>query len=213
MSIHSSGISADEPLVVSPRRARLMLDCGNTRLYELIAARELESYKLASHGRLSSPRSRRMSPDKSRRAALGLHERAENAPRPAGWRSDRAAGINRHQHQSVDTRSPPNRQRNHERCDLADRGFRDPVQQLRRSLLKRVCRLGVIAFVPGKLDRHRRPSADRWRLACFACPTSSILPTSTGRRFPRSSGKIGLRPWPLTLRPPRRLARRDPNAV
>jgi hypothetical protein len=45
MSIHGTGISADEPLVVSPRRARLMLDCGNTRLYELIAARELESYK------------------------------------------------------------------------------------------------------------------------------------------------------------------------
>jgi excisionase family DNA binding protein len=32
-------------LVVSPRRARRMLDCGNTRLYELIAARELESFK------------------------------------------------------------------------------------------------------------------------------------------------------------------------
>jgi len=45
MSIHSTGINADEPLVVSPRRARLMLDCGNTRLYELISARELESYK------------------------------------------------------------------------------------------------------------------------------------------------------------------------
>jgi excisionase family DNA binding protein len=40
-----TGSSADEPLVVSPRRARLMLDCGNTRLYELIAAHELESYK------------------------------------------------------------------------------------------------------------------------------------------------------------------------
>ena len=45
MSIQSTGLGKDEPLVVSPRRARLMLDCGNTRLYELIAARELESYK------------------------------------------------------------------------------------------------------------------------------------------------------------------------
>ncbi len=45
MSIHSTGIGKDEPLVVSPRRARLMLDCGNTRLYELISARELESFK------------------------------------------------------------------------------------------------------------------------------------------------------------------------
>jgi hypothetical protein len=45
MSIHSTGLSPDEPLVVSPRRARHMLDCGNTRLYELIAARELETFK------------------------------------------------------------------------------------------------------------------------------------------------------------------------
>jgi hypothetical protein len=46
MSIHSTGLSKDvEPLVVSPRRARLMLDCGNTRLYELIATQELESFK------------------------------------------------------------------------------------------------------------------------------------------------------------------------
>jgi excisionase family DNA binding protein len=45
MSIHSTATGADELLVVSPRRARRMLDCGNTRLYELIAARELESFK------------------------------------------------------------------------------------------------------------------------------------------------------------------------
>jgi hypothetical protein len=45
MSIHSTALGEDEPLVVSPRRARRMLDCGNTRLYELIAARELETYK------------------------------------------------------------------------------------------------------------------------------------------------------------------------
>ncbi len=45
MSIFSTGIGDDEPLVVSPRRARRMLDCGNTRLYELIAARELDTFK------------------------------------------------------------------------------------------------------------------------------------------------------------------------
>jgi excisionase family DNA binding protein len=45
MSIHTTALGGDEPLVVSPRRARRMLDCGNTRLYELIAARELETYK------------------------------------------------------------------------------------------------------------------------------------------------------------------------
>jgi hypothetical protein len=36
--------SNDERLVVSPRRARRMLDCGNTRLYELLKNKELESY-------------------------------------------------------------------------------------------------------------------------------------------------------------------------
>jgi hypothetical protein len=45
MSAHNTDIVDDEPLVVSPRRARRMLDCGNTRLYELISARELESFK------------------------------------------------------------------------------------------------------------------------------------------------------------------------
>jgi len=45
MSVHSTGLREDEPLVASPKRARRMLDCGNTRLYELIAAHELESFK------------------------------------------------------------------------------------------------------------------------------------------------------------------------
>ena len=33
-----------EPLVVRPKRAWQMLDCGNTRGYELVKAGELESY-------------------------------------------------------------------------------------------------------------------------------------------------------------------------
>jgi hypothetical protein len=44
MSIPSTGLSNDERLVVSPRRARHMLDCGNTRLYELLKNQELVSY-------------------------------------------------------------------------------------------------------------------------------------------------------------------------
>jgi hypothetical protein len=32
------------PVVVSPSKAMTMLDCGRTRLYELINAKELESY-------------------------------------------------------------------------------------------------------------------------------------------------------------------------
>lgn len=34
----------DERLVVSPKRARYLLDVGNTRLYELLAASELDSF-------------------------------------------------------------------------------------------------------------------------------------------------------------------------
>jgi len=45
MSIQSIGLGHDEPLVVSPARAKAMLDCGTTRLYELIAAGELESFR------------------------------------------------------------------------------------------------------------------------------------------------------------------------
>jgi hypothetical protein len=44
MSIPSTGLSNDERLVVSPRRARYMLDCGVTRLYELLKNQELVSY-------------------------------------------------------------------------------------------------------------------------------------------------------------------------
>jgi hypothetical protein len=32
------------PLVVSPSSAMIMLDCGRTRLYEMLAAGELESF-------------------------------------------------------------------------------------------------------------------------------------------------------------------------
>jgi hypothetical protein len=45
MDTDNTELGEDQALVVSPRRARRMLDCGNTRLYELIAAQELETYK------------------------------------------------------------------------------------------------------------------------------------------------------------------------
>jgi hypothetical protein len=44
MSIQSTGLSDHERLVVSPRRAKLMLDIGNTRLYELLNSKELDSF-------------------------------------------------------------------------------------------------------------------------------------------------------------------------
>jgi hypothetical protein len=45
MSICSKVLDDLEPLVVKPKIAWKMLDCGNTRGYELLAAGELESYK------------------------------------------------------------------------------------------------------------------------------------------------------------------------
>jgi hypothetical protein len=45
MSISSKVFEGLEPLVVKPKVAWKMLDCGNTRGYELLAAGELESYK------------------------------------------------------------------------------------------------------------------------------------------------------------------------
>jgi hypothetical protein len=44
MSQYSTGLGDDERLVVSPRRARQMLDVGNTRLYELLKQNKLDSY-------------------------------------------------------------------------------------------------------------------------------------------------------------------------
>jgi hypothetical protein len=43
-SIGSTGLGDDERLVVSPKRAQAMLDIGPTKLYELIAKKELDTY-------------------------------------------------------------------------------------------------------------------------------------------------------------------------
>jgi excisionase family DNA binding protein len=40
-----TGQDVFEPFAVSPRRACLLLDVGNTKLYALLAAGELESYR------------------------------------------------------------------------------------------------------------------------------------------------------------------------
>jgi excisionase family DNA binding protein len=43
--IHSIGFERDDAFVVSPRRACQLLAIGRTRLYELLAAGELVTYK------------------------------------------------------------------------------------------------------------------------------------------------------------------------
>jgi excisionase family DNA binding protein len=43
--IQSTDLDHSEALVVSPVRAKAMLDCGTTTLYAMIAAGELESYR------------------------------------------------------------------------------------------------------------------------------------------------------------------------
>jgi len=42
--VRSTELSELGPLVVRPKGARRMLNCGQTRLYELIAAGELDSF-------------------------------------------------------------------------------------------------------------------------------------------------------------------------
>src|SRR5262245_49023642 len=44
MTMDSTILSDDQRIIVGPRRARHMLDCGITHLYQLLAAGELESF-------------------------------------------------------------------------------------------------------------------------------------------------------------------------
>jgi hypothetical protein len=45
VKMHTSPANPEFPLVVSPSKAMAMLDCGRTRLYQLLNAKELESYR------------------------------------------------------------------------------------------------------------------------------------------------------------------------
>ena len=45
MSIGSIGLGDDTPLVVSPKGAARLLNLGVTKIYELIANQQLESYR------------------------------------------------------------------------------------------------------------------------------------------------------------------------
>jgi hypothetical protein len=66
----NSQINGAEPLVVSPRRARQLLDVGNTRLYQLLNDHKLQSYL--------DGRSRKITVESIRRyVADRLHEGAE----------------------------------------------------------------------------------------------------------------------------------------
>ena len=45
MSICSTGLGDDQPLVVRPKQARRLLSVGEEKLYQLINAGELESFR------------------------------------------------------------------------------------------------------------------------------------------------------------------------
>jgi excisionase family DNA binding protein len=54
VSIHSTGLGDDEPLVVRPKVACRLLDIGVTRLYELIERGEVESYRDGSARKITT---------------------------------------------------------------------------------------------------------------------------------------------------------------
>ena len=52
MSIHSTGLGKDSG-AVSPRRTQHILDIGNTKFYELLAAGELVSFKIGKSRKIT----------------------------------------------------------------------------------------------------------------------------------------------------------------
>jgi excisionase family DNA binding protein len=70
-----------EPLVVSPRQACRLLNVGNTRLYQLIAAGEVESYR--------EGRARRITTESIRRRVARLAASATASVEPARRRRGR----------------------------------------------------------------------------------------------------------------------------
>jgi hypothetical protein len=67
-------------LVVSPKKARLMLDCSMTRLYELLNSKEIESYRDGKSRRILVA---------SLRSYVGRQCAAEDTKPSRGW-TDRA---------------------------------------------------------------------------------------------------------------------------
>jgi excisionase family DNA binding protein len=54
MSIHSTGLGDEERLGVSPKTACVMMACGITTLYALLAAKQLESYQIGRARRITT---------------------------------------------------------------------------------------------------------------------------------------------------------------
>jgi excisionase family DNA binding protein len=95
-SIHpgATGSAAEvEPLVVSPRQACLLLSIGNTRLYSLIGAGELESYLDGRSRRITMASiRRRLAKLLSAEGATGVTTEATSPRRPCG-RHERAKSL------------------------------------------------------------------------------------------------------------------------
>jgi excisionase family DNA binding protein len=70
-----------EPLAVSPRRACVLIDVGNTRLYELIRDGELESYR---EGRARKITMQSIRARHARQLAAAVATQAEPQPRRRG---------------------------------------------------------------------------------------------------------------------------------
>jgi hypothetical protein len=82
MSISDKAPSDTAPLVVKPREARCMLACGNTRLYELLAAKELESFLDGRSRKITVESIRRYI---ARRLAPTVSPTKDREPRRRGW--------------------------------------------------------------------------------------------------------------------------------
>ena len=96
-SIHpgATGSAAEvEPLVVSPRQACRLLSIGNTRLYGLIGAGELESYLDGRSRRITMVSiRRRLARLLSAEGATGITTEARSLRRPRGRPRKVAAAV------------------------------------------------------------------------------------------------------------------------
>jgi hypothetical protein len=87
----------DGRIVVGPRRARRMLDCGATHLYQLLATGELESYldgrsRKITISSINSYIERRLS-STSRASTSSLRQRGRGRPRTRAARAAAADAL------------------------------------------------------------------------------------------------------------------------